>query len=824
MVDTCFQFNFADTAIRKIFFLTPFFIFSIVLSQAQETRNFILFSKSTQSTVPFATIRFDHGQNGTIANLDGKFSITTGLYKTLEIKCLGFRDEQINLPYNLDTIFLTIDGKNLEQVVVRPDREIIYDVLNKAIEQKKINNPDKYEWYSCNVYYKMLIDAKPSAIDTSREMREIQEMYENQHLLMTETYSKRTWKSPQHLQEEVKGTRFSGLKKAMYLGLVTDILPFHSYNEYITLNNKDYHNPVSTGYKTHYKFKLIDQLFIGTDTVWQIEFHPKNKTADEMDGVVFINSKGYAISHLIAKVFDTSLKRDVGIEQEYSLVDDNGISKWFPLHLNYYISWELPAGKSKTIIYDLKGSSLIDSVSFKQRVDFKFDRAHTVKFAVEADALTDSNWQKMRPISLDHREINTYQFMDSIGNKFKFDQIVSFMNRLPEGLLHYKFLDFDLMRLLAFNKFENTRLGLGIQTSENLIKWLSVGCWFGYGTQDHKMKYGGFGELFFDKNHEFSLGFEYSKDYEDPGRVKINKEIDADYLNYLLLSRVDEVTGYTVKLKKKLGYLSLEINYKNNTIEPRYTYNFMQGSGSHTNFTDVSYGLKLRYAYAERTYPYFGRYYSNGSKYPIIFGDVTYGNISSSGWSSNYIKALAGIFAEKHFNRLGKEKILIKAGKIWSEKETLPLSKLFAGTGYNGSQKSVGETSSNLYLFGGLMTMRPYDFYSDAFIGGTFNHQFDWKLYNVELVSHKFSSAPSIGLQYGWLSGTLTNPESQNGVVFSTPFKTYQEGGIILNNLVKLNYFNVLYLTLNCGYFTQITENMNGKLNSSVTFGISAEF
>ena len=145
--------------------------------------------------------------------------------------------------------------------------------------------------------------------DTGKDGREIKDFLDKQHLLMSETYSIRTWKAPQHLQEDVIGSRFSGLKKSVFTSLVTGIVPFHAYNDYLTLNGKDYHNPVSRGFEQYYKFNLNDEIIQGDDTVWVLSFMPRGQRSNQMTGKVYINSNGYAISQIIARANDTKIGR-----------------------------------------------------------------------------------------------------------------------------------------------------------------------------------------------------------------------------------------------------------------------------------------------------------------------------------------------------------------------------------------------------------------------------------------------------------------------------------------------------------------------------------
>ncbi len=123
------------------------------------------------------------------------------------------------------------------------------------------------------------------------------------------------------------------------------------------------------------------------------------------------------------------------------------------------------------------------------------------------------------------------------------------------------------------------------------------------------------------------------------------------------------------------------------------------------------------------------------------------------------------------------------------------------------------------------MTAYPYQYYSDQFLFFLYCHDFDWKLYKLEGKDTKLSSTPSICLQYNILYGTLNNPGAQHYVQFSVPENSYNEAGILLNNLLRIRYYNLYYLTLNTGYFYHLTPYpiFDGKQNWRFVYGLGVD-
>ncbi len=783
-----------------------------------------IYDAVTKQPIPFATIKFGTGGRGMIADLDGKFELPHPISVAyIEITSLGYKTSRITLPAKNLTIYLQPDDNTLGEITVKPPYEKMRRIINNAIANKPRNNPDKYDWYQCHVYYKMVVDAFfPDTVlnDTSKDSRDIKDFFDRQHLLMSETYSIRTWKKPQRLQEDVLASRFSGLRKPAFTSLVTDIQPFHAYSDYIALNGKDYHNPVSRGFEQYYKFNLSDELLQGTDTVWVLSFSPRGNRANNLTGKVYINSDGYAISQIVAAGSDTMLKLNVRIEQQYERIAvSDSLRRWFPAHLNYIIDFRQKVDKTE-FTYHLKGNSKIDSVTWQEDNNFKFDRAHTVRLSGNADKLTTTEWDRYRADTLDSKEATTYKVIDSLGEKYKADKILSYLSKLPDSKIPIGPVDIDIRRLVSVNRYEGTRWGMGLQTNERVVKWLSVGGWAGYGTRDKEWKYGAFAEIYADRYKEFVFRFAYNNDLQDPGRIHLHRELDKGYLKRLLMYRVDQVIEYTASVRKKLGYWNLELGGAMQDIIPRYPYAFVNGSLPDSAYMAQELTINFRYAYAERTSPFFNSYRRLSSKYPVLYGKITAGGQQwrNSSVTNNYLQAIAAIQYRKHINRIGDERFLLMGGKSWSV-APLPLGKLFAGNGFKYDNKS----NIGIYSFGGLMVAYPYEFYTDQFVHFIYRHDFDWKLFRLENRQITYSAAPNLALQYNLLYGTLSAPYVHQKVTLSVPDNGYHELGFIVNNLVRMRVSDLYYLTLNMGYFGQIVPGFDMKKNGRFVYGLGVE-
>lgn len=776
------------------FFTLCVFLFGIsIVAEAQELR-IRLKDASSKMPVPFAAIRLGQSGQGVIADLDGLATLPATLPDGfIEISALGYEKRRIEGRPD-SVLYLKAKNASLNEVVVKPDYDKLRRIIRRTVARRDAHNPEYYDWYRCKVYYKMIADMAPRGTswrqDTSRQMRQLTNLVDSQHLLITETYSRRTFKKPQLLQEEVIATRFSGFKSPMFASLVTDVLPFHCYTDYLKLNGRDFRNPISHGSGQWFSFNLHDELLQGGDTLWIISFFPR-KVGDGLRGQIYITSRDYAVTNLIAAYQDTVIGSHIRVEQRYTEVD----GKWFPQQLNYIYEFGLQTKKrSKNDMsfgLSMQGTSRIDSVSFAEQPLFSFDKRHTVKLEPAASNRSDSAWQALRPEQLDRKEVRTYVVVDSLMESVGADKIMAFVAKLGEGKIGVGPVDINTNRLYHYNSFEGSRWGLGLQTNDSVSKYFSVGAWAGYGMHDAHWKWGGFAEVYLDAYKESSIKVEYEQDLRDPGRIQLHQEMDNSYLRNYLINYADAYKAYALSLNHQFGYLATTLGFRREQVVPQYDYAWNWEGRTAKDYNTDEISLRLRYAFAERSAPVFGKYYSTGTRYPILYAKGTYGKMDIGGTQISYVQALAALSWQKHITRVGMEQWRIMGGKVWSD-VPLPIGKLFA-------PNAVRHSDYPVYLFGGLQTLAPYTYYMDAFVSGSWKHDFDWRFYRADFGG--FGSMPGLSLIYNGLWGTLSNPASQQTFPFSTPDNGYHEGGAMLRDVFRIQYLNLAFIGLNAGYF-----------------------
>lgn len=520
----------------RAFGLTCLLLFSL-LGKAQQTLKAVVADSSTKQPLSFATVKAARENKAVIAGINGQFSLTLKEEGMVQISYSGHRSKQVlsSTLKETDTVFLSALPAVLDEVVIQSQNDKIRRIVNAAVAAKALNNPDRYAQYECKVYYKMKVDVETydkhkrdsfqkfedslfaaraakrkkedtATADTSRRMH----FALPSHLFLTETYSRRLYKHPGQVQELVLASRVSGLRKTYFANVVTDILPFHIYTDYISLNGMDFINPIASGWQGRYHFALEDEIVSDNDTVFMLRYAPKKGTSfNALTGIVYISSNGFAVTHFTGSnaVRDSISKRFVRFEHIYSFV--NG--KWFPQELNYNFGIrDFPEPYTQLF---WNGHSRIDSVSFNPPFSVRIDKAHPLKFSDSVDLHTDEDWVRYRADSLSLKERNTYRNLDSVAKASHVDAFILGGLRAATGRIPFGKLDLDLQRIIASNEYEGTRLGLGLYTNNRVSKYYSAGGWWGYGFKDKAAKYGASFTLFPKGDKENWLQASYQKNH-----------------------------------------------------------------------------------------------------------------------------------------------------------------------------------------------------------------------------------------------------------------------------------------------------------------------
>ena len=769
-------------------------VVSVFTAKAQIIRGKITDSRTNQA-LPFVSIVIKNTQTGTLTDIDGKFQFKLPSFQNVELQVsyLGYQEQTVALSSFSDfervNIRLNPQAVSLQEINVHAGENPAHRIIKLASKNRPKNNPEKMHSFTYNSYTKFFVTGAAKADIDSVSTKDttqsaVTKFLQKQHLLLIESVTQREFLQPNKNHETVLASRVSGLKNSPFAILATQLQSFSFYDDFINVLDEKYLNPLSNGSTRKYFFLLEDTLYNGSDTVFVISFTPrKNKKFDGMKGVLYINTHGYAIQNVIAEPERKEEGISIKIQQKYELIEGK---QWFPVQLNTDWIWTNAIGnKDNAKKTTLKSMSRSDIKDIVLNPELKKKHFNEVEITTDpnSDKQDESFWNQHRIDSLSAKDRQTYRTIDSIGKAADFDKKIMFLETVLTNRIPMSILDLNLDKLLKFNSYENTRLGLGLHTNQKLSKAFTIGGYAGYGFKDKTWKYGGDGSVFLWKKKELTFNTLYQKDLVESGgtsffensRTLSSSEIYRD----IYVSKFDHLQKYQASISfRALKYLRANLFANHQQRYGNTLYNYTAKDGTTTfrdtfNFNEV--GLQLKYLYKEKFIQTLHNKLSLGSDYPVLYANITKGlNQTFLNQSGNfdYWKFDLKIDIKKTFKTIGTTRLQFMAGKIAGN---LPYTMLYNNKGSNFPGFKVSSINT-------FETMGLNEFASDQFAALFLNHNIGRFLKPRQ----KFN--PEIELVHSMGIGSISNPQNIENVSVTSLQKGYIESGIRLLHILKLNY------------------------------------
>ncbi|MDY6801447.1 MAG: DUF5686 family protein [Bacteroidota bacterium] len=777
-----------------------------LLSQNQTTKYKLkIIDTQTKEPLPFATILINgNSHRGVVTNLNGLAELSLSpTDECIQISYVGYETRKIEKEQITTTIALKPLEVKLKEVVIFPGKNPAHRIIKKAVENRKINNPDDISEYACNIYnksiYNYIFEGKAKESETYKELRELSD---TSHLIIMESATTRYYKAPDKINEIIKKVRVSGLKEPSIAPLSTDLQPFHFYNPTIDMLEITYLNPISPGSWNRYLFLLEDTLFHKKDTTYIITFEPKKNTNFEgLKGFLHINTNQYAIEKVVASPAEKKLMQ-LHVQQNYEYKNNY----WFPKELKSEFRWEniynIGLGmnvKSESYITNFRTDIPKDSVKYNEEI-LQFDKQST------KDA--DLAMKKYRYIDLNKKEENTYLTIDSIGKAINMDYWLKFSEKISAYKLPISKFYIPLEKIMTFNEFEGYRFGLGLYTDDKLITWMEAGGWGAYGFRDKEWKYGGDIKFFFDKDQEHVLSWSYQHNAVFPGNEDFARA--KTYIEGYFLQQADYTNQIKASFQTRIRYLQLKLNFMHDERSPQYNYSFLLDNNPVSNYEVTELGAQIRFSFKEKYIWQLKQKIRIETNWPVLSVGYKKGIKGLYGGEIDYEKLWAQIDYSHHFPRLGKSNIRLEVGKIWGD---VPYSFLFSGAGgWSSSMPFFVENRFN--------TMTPNQFANNEIMNAYFSHDFGARLFSTSNWKPKIMITQAFGM------GNLINKNLHQDIDLVDMNKGYYESGLVINDIIRVNIVNFVYLGLGGGAFynyghyssSDWIENFKLKINLKVSF------
>ena len=783
------------------------FIFFVILIIAAVAANAQIFSvhgtvmdSVTKQKLAFVNIIInDDGTFGTTTDIDGNFTITSKKeIKSLTFSYVGYQKKHVPVENLSKKILLSPISYQLQEVVFKAGENPAHRIIDSVVRNRKHNNPEMLDFYSYTIYDRMVFTVDTTEVADS-VFADFGKLWRENDIMVMETVSDIYHKKPNTNKREIKANKISGLKNPMYFYVLDGMQSYHFYDDFITVYEKNYVNPITPGSKSRYFFGLESVMPTAEgDSLYIISFKPRrNTTFDALKGMMTITSDGWAIVNVKAEAADQTNTLDVKIQQLYSKIND---SVWFPVQLNTDIIFLRMLAQDNAMMVGTGepernntslngiGKSYIRDIKINEKIENKKFGSTDIDIAEDSGEKDEEYWNTYRTDSLNERILNTYRFVDTIIEDSGID-VDNLMNAahsiIKDGSIPWGKFNIGLGDILNYNIGNKLYLGLGLSTNERLSKYLKVGAYYGYWFGAKHSNYGGNVEIKFNRKQDFGLKLSIDHIYQAFGdygflNSAYNPLNESNY-KYFYIKWTTLNTTASAELSTRLakvlrGYVKFSLSDK-------------QWSDETHRLTTIDF--KLRIAPGERYMLTPKGLVTVQPGKPVIWLSYQKGLKDVLDCPYNFDKLQAQLTYSFLTRYIGKTTITLQAGYIFGDVPVFENFNIFA----NNHGFALYSTES-------FATMQINEFICDQFALLFFTHNFG-KFFKTKYFSPEFIFATNVG----W-----GNPGMLDG---------FYESGLVIDNMLKVSVskigFGVFY-RYGANSFDNVADNFAYKLKLAISF------
>lgn len=769
---------------------------------------------TTGDPLPYVAIRGVNIKLGAITDFDGYYSIeTTEPVDSLLTSYMGYTSVRKAVVLNQTQVIdfsLSEAASTLQEFVVRPggiNPAVV--IMKRAQKRKKDYNPEKIEFYEYEAYNKVQL-----AVDNVTENFKRRKIYSAMEPLfdtissfsdssakkvlpvfVSETISDYYFrKFPRRTKEKIKAIKIQGVGVgdesyvSQILGSTFQQYNFYENNLYIL--DKDFISPMSSTANAYYYFTLRDSVVIDGKSCYQIQVDPKNPMDLVFQGMIWIETKSYALKQLsleITSEANLNFVEKLKIQQEFEEVEP---TYWLPNKTRVLID-----------IAELTNNTVgMIGLYYNSTKNTKINALHELPFYEEKVEVADNSfdrseeyWDTARHERITEEDRRVYQMVDSLKNQPMIKSYIDIVEIAVEGHIPKGKIDIGpWYYLLGYNNLEGLRTRIGFRTSPKFHKDFQFRGYGAYGFGDEQFKYGAFADYVFSRTKWSKAGIFIKNDVELIGLTDEDVGTSALYDAFALLGTDQLNRSFTKKIwaEKELvkGYTQrVNLTHKTYEFEPIGDFNFgyYETSGDTTssvrsNFDITSINLRGRFSRKEQfIYRRTSRYSLGNLKAPVLSLDYTRGFDNILGGDFTFDKVGAELWQYNSLGNLGMFEYTIKAYKTFGE---APYPALYIMRG----NQSIFSSSLSYNL------MDFFEFAADQYVSADYEHQFNGLIMNrIPLAKRlKWRSFVNTKAVYGTMSEAnralmpLNNPSITNPSFFKNGIP-YVEVGYGIENIFR---------------------------------------
>ncbi len=750
-----------------------------------------------------------------VTNATGEAYLRTKC-REVEIIKKGFYDDKSLVDKLMEVRMVPKDSKlqSIEGVVIVDVSDpLALEILKKVNENFENNSPKSLQSYEFKSYEKIDFDLDEDSIKAYNEY--ITKRLDSLKLLPPA--ADLSDKKKKDSLESVRVMKLMGQSKLFLWERATEYLYSQKYGEKINVldnrisglqepiyemlalrsNRNKIPREILPENRALYRYFVTDTLQIEGRSNFVIRFRPVDKKSApkrrKFTGYLYIDTNTYAVKKI---EHHSKVKSEGSLTSIWTPID----GKWFLHKENFKVkmgstAFPKPGADSAKVKKDRFGmyvSLQADYFNFKTNIpQSKKDFSGYTMSVENADGTLMNQY---RTDSLSAREQNTYVQIDSVGQKYKLDQKAGIISKLLKGKVRFGKVDFDLLQLVKYNKYEGLRLGAGIKTNEKFSRYISPDAYAGYGFHDHRWKGGAGIDVRTTLRTNAFFRAEYYNDVDAAGRfneglwnVKMRIMNSGVDLNNRMFYRF---SGFKFSYEDDLtSTFTAKVALSANKEYAEFPYNFRKRGN---DFHNTALQLTLKYApfsksmmtpagklTYEQNYPEF--YFNYEQAFSALKGDFSYSKFD--------------ILAQHQFKtKAGQTGARLYAGIVSGE---APIWHQFA---MNGLSNGKGNISFNLTSFLGFATMEGGKYFNDRFVGYYLTHR-------LPVYFRTFGrKTSSFDLVYKGIIGDMSHPEYHD-LNFEKLNKLYQEAGLEVNSIFGIPF--------NLGFFYRVGPYATANFSSN---------
>lgn len=763
--------------------------------------------------VAYANVIFKNSQIGTITNEDGQFSIEADAnYKFLVVSFMGFKTQEISLKKRITTnlkVTLIEESSQLNEVIVRvkPKKALskkenpAYKILKKIWANKKENGLKLVKAYEYEKYTS--VELGLNSLDSSFLKKALKKDYDSLikkikvgkvkdsysiPMYLTETVEKVYGNNTLHKEKiDIKAERNSGIAQVGFamdrIGNTFNTIDVYQNN--MVILTKGFVSPISTEGYGVYHYVLSDSTELADYKTYTIHFFPKEDGDLLLEGSFTVADQTYALTDInmrTNKDINLNLVRNLYFEKKFQLLND---SIYLPKQDIYEGDFTVFSKKEKE-----KGLFIKKTINFTDYVidepkSSEFYDKKIVKSRANQFKKNEEYWEENVDTSADLK--NTQDLIKDLKNNSKIKSISGLVNTISSGYLNL-FGNIQLGSLwttFGNNDIEGKRLRVGFRNFKTTEDRFRTNSFFALGFRDKKFKFGIESKYLLVGNPRIVVGASYMDDYEQMSLklLQVNDLLTNNYGNVALFSRGENFSLTHIKRASANIDLAITNNFHigvsgvhqraSDIVPEKFNISYVDPDTGNilNNATDFSTNFTLIYTPNRNVYGYGVEQRFGKNVFPTTIVKYSKGMKGVSESQFNYHKIQ---FTHNQPIVLGKFGILnasLEGGKTFGTVPLTSLSPVLA----NQSYSTVVNTFSLLDY---------YDFVTDTYVTGHFEHHFNGFIFNrIPLMKKlKLRSLGFLRATHGTISDD-NKAINRSSIIYNTPNKVYMEYGFGIENI-----------------------------------------